>query len=80
MSKITVTDVREGPSGIPGRLGKTDVIVTYTVDDVRAYQTRLNKEDSSPEAIRKQITAEEKDRLQVIGMEIEVTPPTPRPK
>jgi len=72
MARIRITDIREVPTLTPEGQLKEEMLITYLVDGVRAYQTRLPKEGFSPEQAMEQIKAEEKERQKVIGLEFEV--------
>ncbi len=75
MSEITISDMHDVASPDPRRPGKLDKLITYTVDGARAYQTRMPKEEFTPEAAQKQITAEELERLKLVGKTFSVGPP-----
>jgi len=67
MSMIRIVDVRDTPDLTIARSGKTNVQVTYNVDEQRQYVLTLPKEDFSPEKAMDQIKAEEQERLKLIG-------------
>ncbi len=64
---IRILDKWEALSTLPGRQGKVDVVVNYQVDGTRNYQTRMPKENYSPDAMMKQIDDEEVDRQGILS-------------
>ncbi len=66
MSQITVTEFREIPASTVARIGKTDVMITYMVDNARQYSLIMPKEEATPEAVTKRISDAERERLKII--------------
>lgn len=72
MSKIKISEAVEIYSADPGRLGRKDALVTYTVDGVRTYMITIPAEDATPERITEKIREAEEARSKLIGKEFEV--------
>ncbi|RKY70078.1 MAG: hypothetical protein DRQ24_09865 [Candidatus Latescibacterota bacterium] len=70
--KIKILDVREIPSGEPGRIGKMDLIITYQVDALRTYITTMPKEEFTEERLKEKIKEELTEREKWLGKEIEI--------
>jgi len=70
--KIKILDVREIPSGEPGRIGKMDLIITYQVDALRTYITTMPKEEFTEERLKEKIKKELTEREKWLGKEIEI--------
>ncbi len=73
MSTVKILNYQVIFSFAQERMGKKDVIVNYSVDGVRQYSTSMPAEDYTPEKAIEQITAEEKERLKLIGKTFEVS-------
>lgn len=70
--KIKITDSRDIPTiDTAGKL-TSEVLITYVVDGVRIYQTRVPKAQSDLASVQKRIEAEERERLKLINQEFEV--------
>jgi hypothetical protein len=67
MPEIEILDVVEIFSPQPGRIGKKDVMVTYTVGGVRRYVVTLPAEDASEAKIVEHIKKVEAERQKVVG-------------
>jgi len=72
MVEITIIDVREIPSADPTRIGKLDVIVTYSVDAFRTYMTVIPKEEFEEKTLINRIKVEMAEREKWIGKKIRV--------
>jgi len=72
MVEITIIDVREIPSADPTRIGKLDVIVTYSVDAFRTYMTVIPKEEFDEKTLINRIKVEMAEREKWIGKKIRV--------
>ncbi len=70
--KIKITDSRDIPTiDTAGKL-TNEVLITYVVDGVRIYQTRVPKAQSDLASVQKRIEAEERERLKLINQEFEL--------
>ncbi len=67
MSMIRIVDVRDSPDLTIARSGKTNVQVTYNVDEQRQYVITLPKEDFTPQKAMDKIKEDETERLKLIG-------------
>jgi hypothetical protein len=76
---VKIVDMFEIPSGQPERLGKYDVIVTYTDEAMRTRTVTIPREDIEGKSdadriaiITKAIRAKEAERGAVVGKSIEI--------
>jgi len=70
--KVIIRDVREVPAREPERVGKIDVMVTYSFDAFRTYMTLIPKEEFTEEKLIEVIKKEEEERKRWIGREITI--------
>jgi len=70
--KVTIRDIREVPAREPERVGKIDMMVTYSFDAFRTYMTLIPKEEFTEEKLIEVIRAEEEERKKWIGKTITV--------
>jgi hypothetical protein len=77
--KIKVEDAVEIISTSPGRAGKRDLMVRYSVDEDRSYLLSIPMEKVStpegtidPAKVKSELEATEKERAKLIGLEFEV--------
>lgn len=71
-SFIKIEDVRDVPSAVPGRAGKTDKQVIYLVDMVRRYFFLMPMEDYTPDKALEKIKSDETERQKLIGHQFTV--------
>lgn len=72
MAKIRIVDELDIGSMVPGRFGKRDVLVRYTVDEQRTYDIVLPAETFTSELAIKAISEREKERAKLIGKTFEI--------
>lgn len=65
--EVKILDTRKIPSADPGRVGKSDYVVTYQVDGLRTHYVVLPQEAPSDAQIQSAIKAEEKARAGLVG-------------
>jgi hypothetical protein len=71
-SFIKIEDVRDVPSAVPGRNGKTDKQVIYLVDMTRRYFFMMAAEDYTADKAMEKIKADETERQKLIGHQFTV--------
>jgi len=79
MPQVKILDYLIAPSLEPERRGKRDVVISYSVDNLRFYRLALPAEEYlTPEGkvnidkVIAKIRAEEQERLKLIGKTFEV--------
>ena len=77
--KVAIRDAVEIISTVPGRAGKRDLLVSYTVDEARWYTLSIPMEKVTdkegkvdPAKVMAEIKATELERKKLIGQEFEV--------
>lgn len=65
--EVEIIEAVEIPSMEPGRVGKKDTWITYTVDQVKTYQLIIPSEEAKEAEIEKRIREAEKERAKLIG-------------
>lgn len=72
MVEVKIVDVREIPSGDPTRIGRLDVMVTYSIDAFRTYVTVIPKEEFNEETLKERIKKEQTERERWIGKTVKI--------
>jgi len=68
--EVTIVDVRDIPSTMPGRIGKVDVLITYQLNAAHVYMIRVPKEEFTEERVVEEIRKDIAEKRKWIGRKI----------